>query len=216
MKLYSYYRSTAAYRVRIALNLKRVDYEVEPVHLLRGGGEHKQGSYTDKNPFGLVPMLQIDDDTQMSQSMAIIEFLEETYAQPPLLPIGGEARVRVRSISQSIVSDIHPLNNLRVLQFIRENFSDEGSARQHWYEHWIAIGFGALETFLARDEMTGEFCHGDHVSFADICLVPQVYNAKRFNCPLDDYPTIRRIVTRCETIDAFIQAAPENQSDAEK
>lgn len=214
MKLASYFRSTAAYRVRIALNLKQIDHTLLPIHLIRNGGEHKQTDYQTHNPEGLVPAL-FTEDRVLSQSLAILEYLDETYPTPALLPSNALDRAYVRGLALSICCDIHPLNNLRVLQYLSGELQVSDAQKQAWYQHWIATGFTALESRLANHAATGEFCFGDSPSLADLCLVPQVYNANRFNCPLDDYPTIRRINERCLQEPSFSQAAPENQPDAE-
>jgi len=215
VKLYSYFRSSAAYRVRIALNLKRVAYEYVPVHLLRG--EQRASSYTDINPEGLVPTL-IDDEAHdtvaMSQSLAIIEYLEETHPEPPLLPHDAPSRARVRAIAGAIACDIHPLNNLRVLQYLKHVLGIGDEARDAWYRHWVARGLDALEARLAREPGTGAFCHGDAPTLADICLVPQLSNARRMNVPLEAYRTLVAIEANCLAQDAFARAAPENQPDA--
>ncbi|GHA13751.1 maleylacetoacetate isomerase [Arenicella chitinivorans] len=214
MKLASYFRSTAAYRVRIALNLKQIDHSLVPIHLLRNGGEHKQPNYQSQNPEGLVPALFIEDRV-LSQSLAILEYLDETHPTPPLLPGDPLDRAYVRGLALSICCDIHPLNNLRVLQYLSGDLNASDEQKNAWYQHWIATGFSALETRLANHDSTGEFCFGDTPSMADLCLVPQVYNANRFNCPLDDYPIIQRINARCLQEPSFTLAAPENQVDAE-
>ena len=219
LKLYTYFRSTAAYRVRIALNLKNLDFEAIPVHLLRDGGEHKSQQYLQKNPTGLVPTLQITDGESdpkyLAQSIAILEYLEECYPEPALLPKDSLARARVRSISQSIACDMHPLNNLRVLKFLTGEMALSEEKKLEWYRHWIAIGFTGIERLLRDDSATGLFCHGDQPTLADCCLVPQVYNAERFDCPMDDYPTILRINAHCKSLQAFIKSDPNTQPDAE-
>lgn len=214
MKLASYFRSTAAYRVRIALNVKGVDYETLPVHLLRNGGEQRSAEYKLKNPEGLVPALEVDS-TVLSQSLAIIEYLDEVYPNPRLLPNTALERAHARGIAQSIACDIHPLNNLRVLQYLVKELDVSDTQKQAWYSHWVDSGFSALETRLAHSHLTGEFCLGNTPSIADICLVPQVYNALRFNCPMDNYPTINRINANCLALKSFQLAAPEQQIDAE-
>ncbi|MFB2538073.1 MULTISPECIES: maleylacetoacetate isomerase [unclassified Acinetobacter] len=212
MKLYSYFRSSAAYRVRIALNLKQLSYETIPVHLVNQGGEQKLPAYTAINPQKLVPSL--DDQGQIiTQSLAIMEYLDETYSETPLLPQDAVGRARVRAIAQLIACDTHPLNNLRVLQYLQNNFKVDDDAKNQWYKHWIHESFAALEQLLQSPE-TGRFCHGDMPSLADACLVPQVYNARRFNCDLSAYPTIVRIDAECTKLPAFQAAAPENQIDA--
>lgn len=214
MKLYTYFRSSAAYRVRIALELKGLAWEAVPVHLVRGGGEQRQPGYLGVNPAGLVPAL--DDDGQiLTQSLAIIEYLDETHPAPLLLPADAAGRARVRAIAQAIACDIHPINNLRVLQYLKREFGISDAQRDAWYRHWIEVGLAAVEAMLAGDARTGDFCHGDAPTLADCCLVPQVFNARRFACDLSALPTVVRIVERCEALDAFRRAAPENQPDAE-
>ena len=218
LKLYTYFRSTAAYRVRLALNLKKLHFEAIPVHLLRDGGEQKSAQYLSKNPTGLVPTLELSseetDPKYLSQSIAILEYLEESHPEPALLPQDPLGRARVRSISQTIACDIHPLNNLRVLQYLTGDMGLAEDQKLEWYKHWIATGFTAIERIL-QDDATGLFCHGDQPSFADCCLIPQVYNAERFACPMDDYPAIRRINAHCKELEAFINADPATQADAE-
>ena len=213
MKLYSYYRSSAAYRVRIALNLKQLPYETVGVHLLKNGGEQKQSAYRAKNPQKLVPALE-DNEQVFTQSLAIIEYLDEAYPTQPLLPAAATERARVRAMAQLIACDIHPLNNLRVLGYLQNQLGADETAKTEWYRHWIQEGFAALETLL-QSEQTGRFCHGDTPTLADCCLVPQVYNARRFQVDLSPYPTIVRIVAECGALPAFQTAAPENQPDAE-
>ena len=213
MKLYSYYRSSAAYRVRIALNLKQLPYETVGVHLLKNGGEQKQPAYSAKNPQKLVPALE-DKGQVFTQSLAIIEYLDEAYPAQTLLPAAATERARVRAMAQLIACDIHPLNNLRVLGYLQNQLGADETAKTEWYRHWIQEGFAALETLL-QSEQTGRFCHGDTPTLADCCLVPQVYNARRFQVDLSPYPTIVRIVAECEALPAFQAAAPENQLDAE-
>ncbi|PCI32039.1 MAG: maleylacetoacetate isomerase [Alphaproteobacteria bacterium] len=210
MELYGYFRSSAAYRVRAALNLKGLDYTAVPVSLL--SGENKTPAFTAKNPQGFVPYFT-DGDISMGQSMAMLEYLEETYPDPALLPRDAAGRARVRQMAGIVACDIHPLDNLRVLKYIKHDLGVTDDQKTAWYHHWIIEGFTALEALL-RDSGTGDFCHGDQVSFADLCLVPQVYNAQRFKCPLDDFPNILRIVDNCNRLEAFIQAMPENQPDA--
>ncbi|MGD8976371.1 MAG: maleylacetoacetate isomerase [Gammaproteobacteria bacterium] len=211
--LYSYWRSSAAYRVRAALNLKQIDYRIEPVHLVRGGGEHRQTEYLALNPQGLVPLLQ-DGDRRISQSLAIIEYLEETRPEPALLPADAGGRARVRSLAQIIACDVHPLQNLRVLKYLSEELGVSDEQRIAWHLHWIRVGFEALEARLASDAGTGAFCHGDHPGLADVLLIPQIYNALRFDLDMAPYPTLGRINAACLALDAFRHAAPEAQPDA--
>lgn len=214
MKLYTYFRSSAAYRVRIALELKGLAWEAVPVHLVRGGGEQRQPGYLALNPAGLVPALD-DDGRILTQSLAIIEYLDETRPAPPLLPADAAGRARVRAIAQAIACDIHPINNLRVLQYLKREFGIGDAQRDAWYRHWVGVGLAAVEAMLAGDARTGAFCHGDAPGLADCCLVPQVFNARRFACDLSAMPTVVRIAERCEALEAFRRAAPENQPDAE-
>ncbi|MGB5209954.1 MAG: maleylacetoacetate isomerase [Gammaproteobacteria bacterium] len=211
--LYSYWRSSAAYRVRLALNLKQLDYRIEAVHLARDGGEHRRQAYLDLNPQGLVPLL-VDGEQTISQSLAIIEYLEETHPLPALLPPAAADRARVRSLAQIIACDIHPLDNLRVTQYLKHELGIGADAGSAWYAHWIQIGFEALEKRLARDSETGEFCHGDQPGLADVFLVPQIYNALRFEIDMSPYPTLRRVLDACNVLEAFRRAAPEAQPDA--
>ncbi len=213
MKLYTYFRSSAAYRVRIALNLKGLSFEAVPVHLLRNGGEQRQPEYLALNPAGLVPTLE-DGATVLTQSLAIIEYLDETRGGPALLPTGAADRARVRALALSIACDTHPLNNLRVLQYLGRQLGIDEAGRNDWYRHWVGQGLGAVERMLADDPRTGRFCHGDTPGLADCCLVPQVFNARRFGCDLDAMPTVRRIAEHCEALEAFRLAAPEQQADA--
>ncbi|WP_339861831.1 maleylacetoacetate isomerase [Paremcibacter congregatus] len=210
MELYGYFRSSAAYRVRAALHLKGLDYVSLPVSLL--AGDHKGDAYLKLNPQGFVPFLR-DDDKAFGQSLAMLEYLEENYPQAPLLPGDSAGRARVRQMAGIIACDIHPLDNLRVLKYLTQTLGVTEEQKTAWYHHWIIEGFTALETLLS-DPATGDFCHGDSPTFADLCLVPQVYNARRFNCPLDGFPHILRIVDNCNKLDAFIAALPENQPDA--
>ncbi len=214
LRLYSYFRSSAAYRVRIALNLKGLEHRIIPVHLVRNGGENNRPEYLAKNPLGLVPTLE-DGATRITQSLAILEYLEESHPQPPLLPAGPAGRARVRAIAQTIACEIHPLNNLRVLHYLQQQLGLEKEKRLAWYRHWIDDGLRGVEQLLAGNPDTGEFCHGDRPTLADCCLVPQLYNARRFDCPLDDFPTLQRIESNCRQLDAFRRAAPEAQPDAE-
>jgi len=211
MKLYGYFRSSAAYRTRIALNLKGLEYEYVPVHLSKG--EQRAASYRALNAQELVPTL-IDDRGIFTQSLAIIEYLDERYPEPPLLPKLPEARARVRAIALAIACDIHPLNNLRALQYLIGPLGATDGAKNAWYRHWIEVGLDALETQLAKDPATGTFCYGDAPTLADICLVPQLANARRFAIPLEPYPTLVRIDANCGKLDAFAAASPDRQPDA--
>lgn len=213
MQLYGYFRSSAAYRVRIALNLKGSAYRQTVRHLRKG--EQRDPAFLALNPQGLVPALETDDGTVLTQSLAIIEYLDETCPQPPLLPDDPLGRARVRSLAQLIACEIHPLNNLRVLKYLKAPLGHEQTTIDTWYRHWVVTGFEALEQRLAGEAATGAFCHGDRPTLADVCLVPQVANARRFDCDLAPYPTIRRIDARCLELPAFRDAAPERQPDAE-
>ena len=214
LKLYTYYRSSASFRVRIALHLKGLAYESVPVHLVRDGGQQHSPAFRALNPSELVPVLQ-DGDISLSQSVAIMEYLDEKHPTPALLPSDAAGRARVRSLTQSIACDIHPLNNLRVLRYLEQSIGLDAKARNAWYRHWIETGFSALEQQLSQDGQSGRFCHGDFPSMADCCLVPQVFNAERFKVPLDAYPTINVITENCRSLDAFSRAAPQAQPDAE-
>ena len=213
MKLHGYWRSTAAWRVRIALNLKGLAWDSVPVHLVRDGGEQHAASYRALNPQGLVPALEIDG-LVLTQSLAIIEYLEEVQPRPPLLPADPAGRARVRSLAQLVASDIHPLNNLRVLQFLEHRFGLDEAGRAAWYRHWVVEGLGALEARLQREPGTGRFCHGDVPGLADCCLVPQLYNARRYSVALETFPTLLRIEAACMALAAFQAADAAAQSDA--
>lgn len=214
LTLYSYFRSSASYRLRIALALKGLAHETVPVHLLKGGGEQHQAAYRAVNPAGLVPVLQ-DGDTVLTQSLAIMEYLDEAYPASPLLPSGALDRARVRALALTIACDIHPLGNLRVLNYVGDTLGAGEEGRKTWASHWIALGFEAFEEMLARPGApTGQFCHGDTPGMADCCLVPQVFNARRFGLDLAPYPTIRRIAEHCEALTPFLKAHPSNQADA--
>jgi len=210
--LYGYWRPSSSYRVRIALNLKGIGYRQQPVHLLREGGEQHRADYRAVNPLGLVPAL-VHGATTVVQSVAICEYLEESFPQPALLPVDAAGRARVRAIVQTIACEIQPLNNLSVMGYLGDALGQDKVAISGWYRHWIARGFTAIEGWLA-DEATGAFCHGDAPTLADCFLVPQVYNAERFECDLASYPGLMRIAERCRALEAFRLAAPENQPDA--
>lgn len=212
MKLYDYYRSTASYRVRIALNLKQLTYETIPVHLVNHGGEQHTPDYKKINPQSLVPTLELDKNTPpIAQSLAILEYLDETYPTPPLLPTDTRARAHVRSLALLIATDMHPLNNLRVLKQLRTQFNASDDDVQSWYHHWLQLGFVAFEEKLKHLPRDSKFCYGNHVSIADICLIPQVYNAHRFEFSLTPYPLIQAIVDACLKIKAFEDAAPSDE-----
>ena len=212
MKLYGFFRSSAAFRVRIALNLKKLDYENAFIHLRRG--DQAAAPFLGVNPQGLVPALEVDGQT-LTQSLAIIEYLDETHPEPPLLPRDAAGRARVRALAAIVACDIHPLDNLRVLRYLHGPLGHDQGAIETWYNHWIDSGFGALERLLADDPRTASFCHGDTPGLADIALVPQVYNAHRYPLDLDPYPTIMRIYQACRTLDAFAAADPDRQPDSE-
>jgi maleylacetoacetate isomerase len=214
LRLYSYWRSSAAYRVRIALNLKRLPYEIVPVHLTADGGEQHFLEYVRLNPQAVVPTL-LDGGRVIRQSMAIIEYLDESYeGEVKLLPTTARERARVRALAQIVACDIHPLGNLRVLQYLEREFNTPAEERERWSRHWIREGFDAFEELLHENPSTGQFCEGDDPSLADICLVPQVYNARRWGVDLSDYPAIVRINDECLKLPAFDHARPENQPDA--
>jgi maleylpyruvate isomerase len=214
LKLYTYYRSSAAFRVRIALNLKGLPFEAVPIHLLRGPGEQYSESYTALNPARLVPLL-IDDDTSIAQSLAIIEYLEETHPTPALLPQPPAARAKVRALALSIACDVHPLNNLRVLRYLQTPLGIDEDRRDEWARHWISLGFTAIERSLSQQSPAGSYCFGNSPTLADCYLIPQVFNAKRVRLTLDEFPNIRRVHEHCMQQPAFTAAAPGAQSDAE-
>lgn len=207
-KLYSYFRSSAAYRVRIALNLKGLDYTIEPINLLRG--EQREPAWRAINPAGLVPALE-DDGRVLTQSLAIIEYLDELHPEPPLLPGTPAERARIRAIALAIACEIHPLNNVSVLDYLRQTLGVEEEDRRAWYRHWVERGLATVEHMLAGDT---PFCCGEAPTLADCCLVPQVFNARRFDCRLQHVPNVVRIADHCMTLDAFRRAAPEAQPDA--
>ena len=213
-KLYGYFRSSAAYRARIALNLKGLDYERAYVHLTKDGGEQFAPEYRALNPQALVPVLQ-DDALTLTQSIAMVEYLEEVYPNPPLLPKSPAERARVRSLALMVACEIHPLNNLRVLRYLIHDLKVTEGQKDEWYRHWVTNGLAPLEKRLVNDTATGHFCHGDTPGLADICLVPQLANARRFNIALGDFPTLVRIEQNCMALKAFQDAAPAVQPDAE-
>jgi maleylpyruvate isomerase len=214
MKLYTYFRSSAAYRVRIALNLKGLQYDAVPVHLLRDGGEQLRETYQAINPSGLVPAFQ-DDYITLTQSMAILEYLDDEYPAPPIMPEDSAGRARVRELAQIIACDIHPVNNLRVLRYLVEDLGLSEEVKNEWYRHWLTDGLEVLEKHLARDPSAGPLCHGAIPTIADCCLVPQVFNAQRHGIDIAAYPNIARINAQCIEIPAFVAAHPSNQPDAE-
>jgi maleylacetoacetate isomerase len=214
MKLYTFFRSSASYRVRIALNLKGLSYEPAPIHLRRGGGEQFSERYKVVNPQSLVPALD-DGGRILTQSLAIIEYLDEKYPQPPLLPSDPSDRALVRSMALIVACEIHPIQNLRVLNYVKKEYNQTDDQVNHWAQHWIELGLSALERLIVAQPRRGKFCFGDAPTLADICLVPQLGNARRYGCDLSQYPTILSIEKNCVTIPAFANAAPEKQSDAE-
>ena len=213
LTLYSYWRSSAAYRVRIALNLKQLDHELVSVDL-PSDAQHA-GEFKALNPQELIPVLR-DGQRVVRQSMAIMEYLDETYPQRPLLPATSRDRARIRSVAQAICCDIHPLNNLRVMQYFEREWAIPQDKREAWMRHWMAVGLASVEAMLADNPATGEFCEGEDPGFADCCLVPQLYNARRFKLDLSGYPQILRIEAACAALPAFEAARPENQPDAPK
>lgn len=216
MQLYGYFRSSAAYRVRIALALKGLRPQLVFVHLTRGGGEQKSPDYRKINPQALVPTLITDDGHVLGQSLAIIEYLDETHPKPPLLPVDPIGRARVRALALAVACEIHPLNNTRVLNHLTGTLGLSEAQKLAWYRHWIAVGLEGLEGLVAGHAATGRFCHGDAPTLADLCLVPQLANARRFDCDLAPYPTLVRIDAECAKLEAFQTAAPANQPDFEK
>lgn len=212
MIFYSYWRSSASYRVRMALNLKGLEYTSKPVHLVRDGGEQFADDYTRLNPQQLVPTL-VDGESVLTQSLAILEYLEERHPQPSLLPKESADRARVRAIAQAIACEIHPLNNLRVLQYLTGPAGLDEAGKLAWYQHWTEAGLAAVERML-DDERTGRYCHGNEPTLADCCLLPQVYNAERFECDLTPFAAIRRICDELKNLPAVVDAMPENQPDA--
>lgn len=213
VKLYSFWRSSACYRVRIALNLKRVAFETIPVHLAKN--EQYQAAFKDINPQEIIPVL-MHGGRVLRQSLAIMEYLDESWPENPLLPSVARDRQRSRAIAQAIACEIHPLNNLRVLRYLETELGVEQEKREAWIRHWIKSGFDALEQILADNPSTGAFCEGDRPTIADCCLVPQVYNAKRFGVDMSPYPNIERINADCLALEAFDKARPELQPDAPK
>lgn len=211
--LHSYWRSSAAYRVRIGLNLKGLRYDILPVHLVRDGGEQHRPGYAETNPQKLVPVLQ-HGKRLLRQSMAILEYLDEIWPEPPLLPATARERQRVRALAQVVACDVHPLNNLRVIQFFENEWNVPQAERDVWIRHWIDEGFTAFEAMLRNHPATGAFCDGYLPTLADCCLIPQVYNARRFGVDLSPYPTILRIEEACLALPAFDAARPERQPDA--
>ncbi|MGB1262726.1 MAG: maleylacetoacetate isomerase [Cognaticolwellia sp.] len=213
MKLYGYWRSSAAYRVRIALHLKGLAFESLPVHLVKDGGEQHKAAYIELNPTHLVPTL-VDNDVVLHQSMAIIEYLDDKHPEVALYPDNIVDRAKVKALALDVACEIHPVNNLRVQQYLAKNLSISEANKLAWSHHWMALGFTAIEQQLATS--AGRYCFGDNITMADICLVPQVYNAKRFNLDMTAFPHINRVVEQCDQHAAFIAALPENQADAQR
>jgi maleylacetoacetate isomerase len=211
VKLYSYFRSSAAYRVRIALNFKGLPYEMVPIHLTKDGGRQHTPEFRAINPQARVPALELPGGEVLTQSLAIIEYLEDIHPEPPLLPADALGRAKSRAIAQLIACDIHPLNNLIALQYLKRQLKHEQPDIDTWYRHWITVGFAALEKSLTP----GPYACGSQVTLADVCLVPQVANARRFNVPLDEFPKITAVDAACLKLPAFDKARPENQPDAE-
>ncbi len=211
MKLYTYFRSSAAYRVRIALNLKDIASEMVPIHLRKEGGIHRKPEYGALNPQMRVPALKLNSGDVLTQSIAIIEYLDEIHPQPPLLPHDPVSRAKVRALAQLIACDIHPLNNLAPLLYLKNELGHDQASIDAWYHHWIVEAFVALEAMMG----SGPYSFGNSVTLADVCLVPQVYNARRMNVPLDRFPKILAADAACAMLPAFERAQPENQPDAE-
>jgi len=209
MILYDYYRSSASYRVRIALHIKNLPYERQEIHLLNDGGQQFSASFTAINPQQLVPTL-VDNDFTIHESLAIIEYLEEQYKDTPrLLPATARKRATVRAFAQMIACDIHPLNNLRVINYLKDNFALTDDQKIRWFHHWMQQGFAAIEKYLQKRTEQTPFCYGNEPSLADVCLIPQVYNALRFNFDLAQFPITKSIYDHCMTLPAFIDAAPK-------
>jgi maleylacetoacetate isomerase len=213
VKLYTFFRGSSPFRVRIALNLKGLAYEARSVHLAKG--EQREPAYSAINPQSLVPALVLDDGQVLTQSLSIIEYLDETHPQPPLLPKDAFGRARVRMLSLIVACEIHPLNNTRTLAHLRKAMNQTEDQVNAWYRHWVADGLAKLESSLNHFPGTGRFCHGDSPTMADCCLVPQVFNAKRFDCDTKPYPTVVRIFDECMKLEAFDRAQPAKQPDAE-
>ena len=213
LRLYGYWRSSAAYRVRIALNLKGLAYESVSVHLIRDGGEQHQPEFLAVNPQGLIPVLT-DGGRVVRQSLAIIEYLDELHPEPPLLPANARDRARARAMALTVACDIHPLNNLRVMQYLEKDMGAAEQQRLDWMRHWMDVGLSSLEAQLVDHPSTGEFCEGEEPGLADCCLIPQLYNARRFDLDVSAYPTLQRIEANCTALQAFRDAAPEAQPDA--
>lgn len=214
MKLYTFFRSSASYRVRIALNLKGLDYEQSPIHLRRGGGEQLSAAYRAVNPQALVPALE-DNGKILTQSLAIIEYLDEIHPDPALLPRDPAERALVRSMAMIIACEVHPIQNLRVLNYVKKQYGQSDEQVNRWAQHWIELGLTGLEQTIVAQAQPGDFCYGDSPTLADICLVPQLGNARRYGCDLTKYPAIVKVEKNCLALSAFANAAPEKQPDAE-
>ena len=214
MKLYTFFRSSASYRVRIALNLKGINYEQAPIHLRRGGGEQLTASYRAVNPQALVPALE-DNGRILTQSLAIIEYLEEKQPKPALLPADPADKALVRSMAMVIACEVHPIQNLRVLNYVKKQYGQTDEQVNRWAQQWIDLGLSALEQIIVAQARRGKFCFGDSPTLADICLVPQLGNARRYGCELSKYPAILDVEKNCMALAAFVNAAPEKQPDAE-
>ncbi|WP_373379166.1 maleylacetoacetate isomerase [Cupriavidus nantongensis] len=214
LKLYSYFRSSASFRVRIALELKGLSYDYVPVHLLKEGGQQLKPEFRALNPDGLVPAL-VDGEHVLQQSLAIVEYLDEVHPEPKLLPGTALDRAYVRGLAQEIACEIHPLNNLRVLKYLKHTVGVTDEVKDAWYRHWIELGFASLQANLDRSGKAGRFCLGDTPTLADLCLVPQVFNAQRFNIDVARYPAIAKIYETCMALPAFQKAEPKSQPDAE-
>ena len=214
MKLYNYFRSSASFRVRIALNLKGLPYEYAVVHLTKGGGEQFDPAFRAINPDALIPVLD-DDGRTVTQSLAIIEYLEETHPEPPLLPKAALDRAYVRALALGIACEIHPLNNLRVLRYLMRDLKATDEQKTAWYRHWVEQGLASIEARLIAEKKCGRHALGDTVTLADVVIVPQIFNATRFDCRLDHVPTVMGIFDRCMELPAFIDAQPARQPDAE-
>jgi len=214
MKLYNYFRSSASFRVRIALNFKGLPYEYAVVHLTKGGGQQFAPEFRAINPDALIPVLD-DEGQRLTQSLAIIEYLEETHPEPPLLPTAPLERAYVRAVALGIACEIHPLNNLRVLRYLVRDLKVTDEQKDAWYRHWVEEGLAAIEARLVAEKRCGRYALGNQVTLADVVIVPQIFNAKRFDCRLDHVPTVMRIFDHCMELPAFVDAQPARQPDAE-
>lgn len=214
LKLYTYYRSSAAFRARIALNYKGVKYETVSRHLLKDGGQHRQPDYLAANPQGLIPALEVDG-VVFGQSLAILEYLEEKYPHPPLLPKDPLARAQVRAMTLGIACDVHPLQNLRVTDYLAKELGHNDADVARWRVHWISLALGVMETLVKRHSTDGLHCFGNSVTFADVCLLPQMVSAKRFGCDISQFPALMKVMANLEKLPAFANARPEVQPDAE-